>query len=80
MFSHKLTFRAPDSPPPVAKRGNLIVTHDDWIFIISTELTERVLEGDAYQKTPQQENDLLRQRLVELLGKMQFTPPPKADR
>ena len=80
MFSHKLTFRAPDSPPPVAKRGNLIVTHDDWIFIISTELTERALEGDAYQKTPQQENDLLRQRLVELLGKMQFTPPPKADR
>jgi hypothetical protein len=77
MFAHKLAFLPAGPAGAVAKRGNLIVTRDNWIFIISTELAERVVEGASYQKTPAEEDDILRGRLVELLAKMRFTPPPK---
>lgn len=76
MFANRLTFLGPDSPLPIAKRGNLLVTKNDWVYVLSVELAERVLEQSTYKKTPEEEDDILRQRLVELLDKVQFTKPP----
>ncbi|MFA5058236.1 MAG: hypothetical protein WC485_09000, partial [Opitutaceae bacterium] len=67
---------APSQAPVVAKRGNLCFVKSNWVFVLSTELAERALEGSAYHKTVAEENALLRQRLLDLVGQMQFTPPP----
>lgn len=78
MFEHKLSFADPNEPPPVAKRGNLLIVRHDWIYILSTELAERVLEPSTYHKTTDEENEILRQRLVSLVDKMKFTAPASA--
>lgn len=78
MFANKLTFVTPGEQIPDAKRGNLLVVRHGWVFVLSIELAERVLERSTYQKTTAEEDDLLRQRLVELLERMTFTPPPPA--
>jgi hypothetical protein len=67
---------APSAKPPVAKRANLVFVRNNFIFVISTELAERVTEGTAYHQTSDQEDELLRDRLVDLVGKMQFIRPP----
>jgi hypothetical protein len=64
---------------PVAKRGNLLFVRNGHIFVISTELAERVIEGTAYTKTTEEEDELLRQRLTDIVHKMQFARPPAAD-
>ncbi len=76
MFSHKLTFVSPNETIPDAKRGNLVVVREGYIFILSTEIVERVLERRTYSLTKEEENDILRRRLVEMLGKMEFAPKP----
>ena len=58
--------------PAVAKRGNLCFVKNGYVFIISTELAERVLERSTYKKTPEEENAILRQQLLDLVAKMQF--------
>lgn len=78
MFEHKLSFADPSEPPPVAKRGNLLLVRHDWVYIVSTELAERVLEHSTYHKTPEEEDEILRQRLVNLLDKIEFTVPAPA--
>ncbi len=80
MFRHKLTFVSPNETLPDAKRGNLVVVRAGRIFILSTEIAERVLERRTYALTKDEENDLLRHRLVDMLGKMEFPPatPPEA--
>ncbi len=45
---------------------------------MSTELAERVIEGRAYTKTTAEEDDILRQRLNDMVDKIQFTKPPAA--
>jgi hypothetical protein len=64
--------------PPVAKRGNLVFVKNGDIYVISTELAERVIEGKAYKKTTAEEDQLLRQRLEDVLSKIQFTKPAPA--
>jgi hypothetical protein len=79
MFANKLSFVNEGDPIPEAKRGNLLCVHDGWVFVLSVELAERVLERSSYHKTPAEEDDILRQRLVELLDKIEFTKPPAAS-
>ena len=61
--------------PVVAKRGNLCFVKSNCVFVVSTELSERVLERSTYHKTVEEENAILRQRLLDLVEKMQFTQP-----
>ena len=66
----------PNEAPLVAKRGNLIFMHNEYVFILSIELSEKVLERGAYTKTVAEEDEILRHRLLGLLGKMAFAAPP----
>ncbi|MEX2043800.1 MAG: hypothetical protein WD941_00510 [Opitutus sp.] len=63
---------------PVAKRGNMLFVLNGHIFVISTELAERVIEGGAYNRTTEEEDELLRIRLLDVVGKMEFVRPPAA--
>jgi hypothetical protein len=56
----------------VAKRGNLVFVRDGHVFVLSIELAERALEQRSYSKTTEEEDELLRKRLLELLGRMTF--------
>ena len=69
----------PDEPPPVAKRGNLLFVRADRIYILSIELAERVTQKKFFQKTPEEENTILRERLIQFVGRIQF-PVPKPAR
>jgi len=75
MFVERATFGDPPDKPVVAKRGNILFVKYGHIFVVSTELAERVLERTTYKKTVAQEDELLRQRLLDLLAKMDFTKP-----
>ncbi|HXQ80737.1 MAG TPA: hypothetical protein VN775_05470 [Opitutaceae bacterium] len=77
MFADQLAFTTP-SKPPVAKRGNLVFFKNGFVFVVSTELAERVTEGTTYNKTPEEEDKILRKRLVDIVAKMQFPKPPTA--
>lgn len=57
---------------PEAKRGNLVFVKNGYTFVISTELSERVTEGKHYNKTTEEENQILHIRLVGITRKMQF--------
>ena len=72
MFTERAALPGTDPKTLVAKRGNLLFLKNDHIFVISTELAERVLERNT-KRTPTEENDLLRRRLTDLLAKMEFT-------
>ena len=61
---------------PVAKRGTLLFVSNGHIILFSIELAERVIEGRTYKKTTAEEDEILRQRLTDLLGKTQFARPP----
>ena len=74
-FAQRVTLGT-DSQPVVAKRGNLCFVKSNCVFVVSTELSERVLERSTYHKTVEEENAILRQRLLDIVGKMQFTQPP----
>ncbi len=80
MFAHKLTFLAPGDKLPDAKRGNLVFVHDNWVFVLSVELAERIVEHSTYHKTPEQEDQILHERLVDLLDKVSFTTPAAPKR
>ncbi len=75
MFTERATFGDQPDKPVVAKRGNLLFVKYGHIFVISTELAERVLERTTYKKTVAEEDELLRQRLLDLVAKMDFTKP-----
>lgn len=62
--------------PPVAKRGTLLFVARETIFILSSELAERVTQRSAFQKTADEENEILRARLIELASRLQI-PAPK---
>lgn len=76
MFTSKLpNFVPPDKLAP-AKRGNVIFVKNGCTFVVSIELAERVTEGSKYNKTPEEEDKILRARLAAVLSKIQFTKPP----
>ena len=76
-FAQRVTLGATPAPV-VAKRGNLCFVKYNTVIVVSVELTERVLERSTYHKTVDEENTQLRKRLMDLVGKMQFTAPPEA--
>ena len=75
MFAEKIP-SYDDGRIPIAKRGNLLFVKNGHIFVVSTELAERVIEGKAYKKTTAEEDDILRQRLNEIVDKIQFARLP----
>lgn len=63
-------------PEPVtAKRGNLLFVRNGHVFVVSAELAERVLLPSSFRKSPAEENELLLQRLAEVVARMRFPPP-----
>ena len=68
----------PNRKVPDAKRGNMVFVNKGFVYVISTELAERVTEGSAYSKTPAEEDLALREKLEELAQKMQFLDPAPA--
>ncbi|MBX3735332.1 MAG: hypothetical protein KF715_01465 [Candidatus Didemnitutus sp.] len=70
----------PVNGPAVAKRGTLLFVQNNNIFILTAELAERVTQRSAFQKTPEQENEILRSRLVELANRIQLPKPSGAAR
>jgi hypothetical protein len=76
MFADRISLTGEPDPSLVAKRGNLLFVKNDHVFVISTELAERVLEHSTYHKTTAEEDELLRTRLLSLLGSIEFSSPP----
>jgi hypothetical protein len=62
----------------VAKRGNLCFVKNNHVFVVSLELPERVLERSTFKKTAEEENAILRDRLMAVVAKMEFLAPPEA--
>ena len=62
---------------PAAKRGNALFVQNDCMFVLSIELAERVTQRSAFNKTADEENEILRTRLLELVQRMQI-PTPRA--
>src|ERR1044071_6219328 len=61
---------------PVAKRGNLLFVRNEHVFVISTELAERVIEGKSFNKTTAEEDEILRNRLNDIVNRITFAKPP----
>ncbi|HRI81943.1 MAG TPA: hypothetical protein PLF88_05875 [Opitutaceae bacterium] len=80
MFFHRRVNIGPENPERDAKRGNLLFIRHNHIFVISIELAERVVEGSAYNLTPEQENTILRQRLEHTLENLFIKRPTDAAR
>ena len=78
MFADRVPQLGTTDRVPIAKRGNLLFVRNGHIFVISIELAERVIEGRAYQKTTAEEDEILLQRLNDMVGKIQFAKPPAA--
>lgn len=64
---------------PVAKRGNLLFVRQGHIFVISVELAERVIEGSQFRKTIAEEDEILRNRLNDIVAKMTFAKLPGSE-
>lgn len=75
MFQEKVP-QYDDGRVAVAKRGNILFVRNGHIFVVSTELAERAIEGRAYKKTTAEEDEILRQRLNDIVDKIQFAKPP----
>ncbi|MBA3849684.1 MAG: hypothetical protein C0502_06770 [Opitutus sp.] len=70
-----------DAPPPVAKRGTLLFVESGCVFILSSELAERATQRSAFRKSADEENEILRARLIELSHRLQVPAPrPPAKR
>jgi hypothetical protein len=67
------------SPQPVAKRGTVLFVANGCAFVVSTELAERVTQRSTFQRTADEENDLLRQRLIHVLSRLQAPAPGRAS-
>ncbi len=78
MFASKVAAIDLARKPPAAKRGNMIFVKNGFVYVISTELAERVTEGSAYGLTPQEEDVRLREKLQEMVAKIHFLTPPAA--
>jgi hypothetical protein len=65
-----------DPTPSVAKRGSLLFIQQGNIFVVSAELTERVSQGKAFGKTPEEENEILRNRILSFVRRIEFPAKP----
>jgi len=72
MFINQTPRLIETNEPAVAKRGNLLFIKNGYIYVISMELAERITEGSAYSKTSDEEDGILRDRLVSLVGTFHF--------
>ena len=72
MFRHRLVEPSPDAPVPIAKRGNMIFVRNGFVYVISLELAERVTEGRLYRLSPNEENEVIRNRLADVIHNMEF--------
>ncbi|HZZ58541.1 MAG TPA: hypothetical protein VFE31_11970 [Opitutaceae bacterium] len=72
MFANPQFQIDPYAKPIVAKRGNMLFVHDGYIYVISTELAERVTQRDHYTLTDEEENILLRDRLTAIASRIHF--------
>ena len=75
MFASRSPRLVDDDKPPVAKRGNMLFVKNGNVIVISTELVERVTEGSSYKQSADQENDLLKERLIDIANRMRFLKP-----
>lgn len=85
MFEHRVAL-AEGEPPPVAKRGNLLFVHAGHVYVVSTELAEKVVERRTYAKSVEEQNEILQKRLFDLVARMTFAteqpstePPPASE-
>ncbi|MCX6942583.1 MAG: hypothetical protein NTX09_17950 [Verrucomicrobia bacterium] len=78
MFANKVAQLDNSDRIAIAKRGNLLFVKNGHIFVISVELAERVIEGRTYTKTTAEEDEILRQRLIDVVDKIQFAKLPGA--
>lgn len=76
MFADRAALPGSDPKSIVAKRGNLLFIKSGFIFVISTEFAEHALDGASTKRTTAEEDEKLRDRLMALLGKMEFSPAP----
>lgn len=76
MFADKYPTFLPNAAPVVAKRGYMVFVKNGYVFVVSVELAERAIEGRSYSKTPAEEDEILRQRLTDIILKIQFVKPP----
>ncbi len=67
-------------PAPVAKRGNLLFVRGERIYVLSIELAERVTQRKFFNKTPEEENAILRERLIQFVGRIHFPTPKPAPK
>lgn len=74
-FQGRATLIEPAGPPPAAKRGTMLFLENGCIFILSSELAERVTQRSAFQKSADEENEILRNRLIALAGRLQIPSP-----
>jgi hypothetical protein len=70
-----LIFLKEGETEPAAKRGSFLFLRNDRIFIVTTELYERVLKRDTFRKTPEEEDAILSDRLRAIVDKMSFPNP-----
>lgn len=64
---------APPDNPVTAKRGTLLFVRNRHIYVLSTELAERATQRTTYNKTVEQEDLLLTERLTALTARLIFT-------
>jgi len=76
MFADRVMQFGPSDRVFIAKRGNLLFVRNGHIMVISIELAERVIEGSTYKKTVAEENEILLERLNDIVAKIEFARPP----
>ncbi len=74
MFGERVA-TLPDGSSPIAKRGNLLFLHNNHIYVLSIELAEKVLDPAGFVMDEEEQNEVLHQRLIELVGRMTFRNP-----
>ena len=75
MFGDRAPSRE-DGSSPIAKRGNLLFLHNNHIYVLSMELSEKVLDPAAFTQDIEEQDAILQKRLIELVGRMSFRIPP----
>jgi len=78
-FSSRVPRLVADAKPREAKYGVMLFVQKGYIFIISEEFAEHATEGSANHLSNEQEDTILRGRLLDLASKMEFTQPPKSE-
>lgn len=76
-FMDRIAFFGKDDNIPTGRRGTLLFSEGEYLFIISSELGERATERSMHTMSDQEENDLLRKRLLKLLKSMKIDTAKK---